>query len=130
MRLIHPFMPYISEEIWQHLPHEGETITLAAWPEYDAALENPDAVAEMNLLMDMIRAVRNIRRSECADEQKVELIVKAGSEETLAIIERNNAYISRFANTSSFEAGLNPDAPEKVMSAVVTGPSCCCRCLV
>ncbi|AHV98570.1 valyl-tRNA ligase [Paenibacillus sabinae T27] len=122
LRLIHPFMPYISEEIWQHLPHEGETITLAAWPQYDAALENPDAVAEMNLLMDMIRAVRNIRAEvNVPMSKKVELIVKAGSEETLAIIERNNAYISRFANTSSFEAGLNPEAPEKVMSAVITG---------
>lgn len=59
--MIHPFMPFISEEIWQHLPHQGDTITLAAWPEYDAAFEAPDAVGEMSLLMDMIRAVRNIR---------------------------------------------------------------------
>ncbi|WP_036723384.1 valine--tRNA ligase [Paenibacillus forsythiae] len=122
LRLIHPFMPYISEEIWQHLPHQGETITLAAWPQYDAALENPDAVAEMNLLMDLIRAVRNIRAEvNVPMSKKVELIVKAGSEETLAIIERNNVYISRFAGTSSFEAGLHPEAPEKVMSAVITG---------
>ena len=47
MRLIHPFMPFISEEIWQHLPHEGETITLAAWPVYDPDLMQPDAVQEM-----------------------------------------------------------------------------------
>lgn len=61
MRLIHPFMPFISEEIWQHLPHEGETITLAAWPEFNEAFVNDKAVAEMNTLMDLIRAVRNIR---------------------------------------------------------------------
>lgn len=61
MRLIHPFMPFISEEIWQHLPHEGETVMLASWPTYDEALENTEAVTEMNLLMDVIRAVRNIR---------------------------------------------------------------------
>lgn len=122
LRLIHPFMPYISEEIWQHLPHEGKTITLASWPEYDPGLENGDAVAEMNLLMDIIRAVRNIRAEvNVPMSKKVELIVKAGSPETLAIIERNGAYISRFANTSSYVAGLNPEAPEKVMSAVVTG---------
>lgn len=60
-RLIHPFMPFISEEIWQHLPHEGETITLAAWPVYNADWEAVDAVQEMNLLMDVIRTVRNIR---------------------------------------------------------------------
>lgn len=122
MRLIHPFMPFISEEIWQHLPHEGETITLAAWPAYDEALEDPQAVAEMNLLMDVIRAVRNIRAEvNVPMSKKVDLIIKAGNEETLNIITRNDNYIGRFCNTSSFEAGLNPDTPEKVMSAVVTG---------
>lgn len=122
MRLIHPFMPFISEEIWQHLPHEGETITLAAWPTYDEALEDPQAVAEMNLLMDVIRAVRNIRAEvNVPMSKKVDLIIKAGNEETLNIITRNDNYIGRFCNTSSFEAGLNPDTPEKVMSAVVTG---------
>jgi valyl-tRNA synthetase len=122
MRLIHPFMPFISEEIWQHLPHEGETITLAAWPEYDVALENPQAVAEMELLMDVIRAVRNIRAEvNVPMSKKVELIIKASNEETLSIITRNDNYIGRFCNTSSFEAGLNPETPDKVMSAVITG---------
>lgn len=122
LRLIHPFMPFITEEIWQHLPHEGETITLAQWPEYDAALENPEAVAEMNLLMDVIRAVRGIRAEvNVPMSKKVELIIKAGSAETLSIITRNDNYIGRFCNTSSFEAGMNPQTPDKVMSAVVTG---------
>ncbi|WNS47104.1 valine--tRNA ligase [Paenibacillus sp. MMS20-IR301] len=122
LRLIHPFMPFITEEIWQHLPHQGETITLAEWPKYDTALENPQAVAEMNLLMDVIRAVRNIRAEvNVPMSKKVELIIKAGSEETLSIISRNDNYIGRFCNTSSFEAGLAPQTPDKVMSAVVTG---------
>lgn len=122
LRLIHPFMPFITEEIWQHLPHEGATITLAEWPKYDAALESPEAVAEMNLLMDIIRAVRNIRAEvNVPMSKKVELIIKAGSAETLSIITRNDNYIGRFCNTSSFEAGLDPQTPDKVMSAVVTG---------
>ncbi|AIQ48972.1 valine--tRNA ligase [Paenibacillus sp. FSL R7-0273] len=122
LRLIHPFMPFITEEIWQHLPHEGATITLAEWPKYDAALESPEAVAEMNLLMDVIRAVRNIRAEvNVPMSKKVELIIKAGSAETLSIISRNDNYIGRFCNTSSFEAGLEPQTPDKVMSAVVTG---------
>lgn len=122
LRLIHPFMPFITEEIWQHLPHEGETITLAEWPKYDAALENTEAVAEMNLLMDVIRAVRNIRAEvNVPMSKKVELIIKAGSEDVLGIITRNDNYIGRFCNTSSFDAGMNPQTPDKVMSAVVTG---------
>lgn len=122
LRLIHPFMPFITEEIWQHLPHEGETITLAEWPKYDEALENPQAVAEMTLLMDIIRAVRNIRAEvNVPMSKKVELIIKAGNEDTLSIITRNDNYIGRFCNTSSFEASLDPQTPDKVMSAVVTG---------
>ncbi|ETT42725.1 valyl-tRNA ligase [Paenibacillus sp. FSL R7-269] len=122
LRLIHPFMPFITEEIWQHLPHQGESITLAEWPKYDAALENPQAVSEMNLLMDIIRAVRGIRAEVNAPmSKKVELIIKAGSQDTLDIISRNDNYIGRFCNTSSFEAGLAPQTPDKMMSAVVTG---------
>ncbi|QUL53821.1 valine--tRNA ligase [Paenibacillus tritici] len=122
LRLIHPFMPFITEEIWQHLPHQGDSITLAEWPKYDAALENPQSVSEMNLLMDIIRAVRNIRAEvNVPMSKKVELIIKAGSQDTLDIISRNEHYIGRFCNTSSFEAGLAPQTPDKVMSAVVTG---------
>lgn len=122
LRLIHPFMPFITEEIWQHLPHQGDSITLAEWPKYDAALENPQSVSEMNLLMDIIRAVRNIRAEvNVPMSKKVELIIKAGSQDTLDIISRNDNYIGRFCNTSSFEAGLAPQTPDKVMSAVVTG---------
>lgn len=122
MRLIHPFMPYISEEIWQHLPHEGETITLAAWPTYDPAMENPEAVAEMNLLMDTIRAVRNIRAEvNVPMSKKVELLVKANSAEANSIIERNSHFIKRFCNTSEFDSGLNLSSPDKAMTAVITG---------
>lgn len=122
MRLIHPFMPYISEEIWQHLPHEGETITLAAWPTYDPAMENPEAVAEMNLLMDTIRAVRNIRAEvNVPMSKKVELLIKANSAEANSIIERNSHFIKRFCNTSEFDSGLNLSSPDKAMTAVITG---------
>lgn len=61
MRLLHPFMPFITEEIWQNLPHEGESITVAAWPTVDETLTSQAQSNNMKLLMDIIRAVRNIR---------------------------------------------------------------------
>ena len=61
MRLLHPFMPFITEEIWQHLPHEGESITVAAWPTVRTDLHFADEADNMKLLMDIIRSVRNIR---------------------------------------------------------------------
>lgn len=61
MRLLHPFMPFITEEIWQNLPHKGESITVAAWPTVDETLTSQAQSDNMKLLMDIIRAVRNIR---------------------------------------------------------------------
>ncbi len=122
MRMIHPFMPYISEEIWQHLPHEGETVTLAAWPKYDSALEAPEAVQEMTLLMDMIRAVRNIRAEvNVPMSKKVELVVKPADERTYNSIKRNLEYVERFCGTSNLTVKLDCAAPDKAMSAIVTG---------
>ena len=63
LRLLHPFMPYVTEEIWQTIPHEGETVMLAKYPEFKAELDFPEDVAEMERVMDAIRAIRN-RRSE------------------------------------------------------------------
>jgi valyl-tRNA synthetase len=123
LRLLHPFMPFLTEEIWQHLPHEaGETITLASWPAENPAFENNEAVREMNLLMDTIRAVRNIRaETGVTPGKKIELLLKPSGEAEEQIIRRNEAYIRRFCNTASFtmDRGLVP--PEKAMTAIVTG---------
>ena len=63
MKLLHPFMPFITEEIWQHLPHEGESIMISEWPEYDEKLNFPKDVESMELIMQSISAIRN-RRAE------------------------------------------------------------------
>ncbi|MCR8655697.1 valine--tRNA ligase [Paenibacillus endoradicis] len=121
-RLIHPFMPFISEEIWQHLPHDGETITLAAWPEYEAELEAPEAVKEMELLMEMIRAIRNIRAEvNVPMSKKVELIVKPASDAEYRILTSNEEFIKRFCGTSALEISTDMSAPDKAMSAIITG---------
>lgn len=122
LRLMHPFMPFISEEIWQHLPHEGETIALAPWPVYDAKLAAPEAVREMELLMEIIRAVRNIRAEvNVPMSKKIELLVKPDSADIQEALARNEEYVKRFCGTSllSLDAGLTP--PDKAMTAVVTG---------
>src|SRR5699024_327676 len=61
MRMLHPYMPFITEEIWQQLPHKCESITVAAWPVYNEKYHDEIASKEMKQLVDIIKAIRNIR---------------------------------------------------------------------
>lgn len=58
MKLLHPFMPFITEEIWQHLPHTGESIMVSAWPAYDASLDFAQEEKNMSLVMEAIKSIR------------------------------------------------------------------------
>jgi valyl-tRNA synthetase len=122
MRLLHPFMPFITEEIWQNLPHQGESITTAAWPEVDESLTDAAASEEMKLLVDIIRSVRNIRAEVNTPlSKKIKLHLKAKDETVLAALKRNEAYITRFCNPDELKMGLDLEAPDKAMTAVVSG---------
>jgi len=61
LRLLHPFMPFITEEIWQRLPHEGESIMIASYPKVARRLADAVAEAEMAVVMGVVTAIRNIR---------------------------------------------------------------------
>ena len=63
LKLLHPFMPFITEELWQALPHEGDTIMLQSYPVYSESNAYPQAEKEMTMVMDAIKAIRN-RRAE------------------------------------------------------------------
>ncbi|WP_153732693.1 valine--tRNA ligase [Sporosarcina obsidiansis] len=122
MRLLHPLMPFITEEIWQNLPHEGESITVAKWPVVDAALSDASRATHMKLLMDIIHAVRNIRAEvNTPMSRKVDLYISAKDEATVAVLEANRQYIERFCNPETLTIGVQVNAPGKTMSAVVTG---------
>ncbi|MFH7820257.1 valine--tRNA ligase [Neobacillus thermocopriae] len=122
MRLLHPFMPFITEEIWQNLPHSGESITVAKWPEVRPELSDQEAAQEMKLLMEMIRSVRNIRAEvNTPMSKKIKMLVKAKDEKVLASLEKNRSYIERFCNPEELQMGLNIETPEKAMTAVITG---------
>ncbi|WP_029097492.1 valine--tRNA ligase [Brevibacillus thermoruber] len=122
LRLLHPYMPFITEEIWQALPHQGESITVAAWPTVNEQWIFPDAEAEMNLLMEVIRSVRNIRAEvNVPMSKKIELLIKPGDAVALERLKRGEEYIVRFCNPERLEISEQLATPDKAMSAVVTG---------
>lgn len=122
MRLLHPFMPFITEEIWQSLPHEGESITVAKWPEVRPELSDKEAANDMRLLVDIIRAVRNIRAEVNTPMSKqVKLFIKAKDGNIQSQLEKNRAYVERFCNPSELVISTDVSLDEKAMTAVVTG---------
>ncbi|MBP2240605.1 valyl-tRNA synthetase [Cytobacillus eiseniae] len=122
MRLLHPFMPFITEEIWQNLPHAGESITNSAWPIVNEELTDDQAAGEMKLLVEIIRSVRNSRAEvNTPMSKKIKMILKAKDEEILKTLENNHGYIERFCNPEELIIAMEVETPEKAMIAVVTG---------
>lgn len=122
MRMLHPYMPFITEEIWQQLPHQGESITVAAWPEAKSEFHNETASKEMKRLVSIIKSVRNIRAEvDTPMSKQIKLLIQAENEATVSELENNRNYLERFCNPSELTISTNVDVPEKAMSAVVTG---------
>ncbi|GIO27689.1 valine--tRNA ligase [Ornithinibacillus bavariensis] len=122
MRLLHPFMPFVTEEIWQKLPHEGESITIAKWPEVNINFHDEKASEEMKRLVAIIKSVRNIRAEvDTPMSKQINLLIQAKDESIVAELENNRHYVERFCNPSELTISTAIDAPDKAMSAVVTG---------
>ncbi|GGE75841.1 valine--tRNA ligase [Priestia taiwanensis] len=122
MRMLHPFMPFVTEEIWQALPTNGESITVAAWPTVNTELSDKDAANEMKLLVDIIRSVRNIRAEvNTPMSKKVELMINAKDENVKEQLVKNASYLERFCNPENLTIATGMEAPEKSMSTIVTG---------
>ena len=103
LRLLHPFMPYITEEIWQTIPHEGETVMLCAYPTFKPELDFPEAAQEMQRIMNAIRAIRN-RRNEMnvPPSRKAKIYVATKFPKTF---EDGQAFFVKLASASGVEVG-------------------------
>ncbi|HHV31167.1 valine--tRNA ligase [Caproiciproducens sp. LBM24188] len=107
LQLLHPFMPYITEEIWQSLPHEGESIMVSKWPEFQEAHCDPQAAEEMGCIMDVIRGIRN-RRSEMnvPPSRKAHIYIATNAVETFRT---GVPIIAKLAYASEVEIGTEFD---------------------
>ena len=123
MKLLHPFMPFITEEIWQHLPHEGRTIMLQDWPKVQVALDFPAEEEQMNLVMETVKAIRNIRAEmNVAPGRKAEVILAANGAENKAALDAGAGYIAALGSASelAIHEALT-EKPEQAASAIVKG---------
>ena len=121
LRLLHPLTPFVTEEIWQSLPaesREGDTIMLAAYPAHEAAWRDQAADAEIGTLIEVIRAVRNIR-AEVNVAPKVDLELYIVDGPAADVVRRHEALVRRLARVSLLERGAEP--PAGCATAVAAG---------
>lgn len=122
LRLLHPIMPFVTEEIWQNVPHAGESIVTAAYPEVDKEMLNPEIEDAMEKLIALIRGVRNVRNEMNTPLSKpVPMQINASDERTNQIFHENEAYIIRFCNPSELEIGKDLEPSADAVTAVFTG---------
>ena len=101
LKLLHPFMPFITEEIWQTIPHDGESIMISQWPEYSDALSFAAEEAEMERVMTAVRAIRN-RRAEMnvPPSKKAKVFIATAHKATF---EQGGVFMQRLASASEVE---------------------------
>ncbi len=114
LRLLHPFMPFITEEIWQRLPikREVESIMISKFPEPRDGFDNPELSREMEFVIDIITTIRNIRAEmNVPPGEQIEVIFKTKVKESKKKIERNLLFISHLAKLGEAKIGEELQKP-------------------
>ncbi|HLR33080.1 MAG TPA: valine--tRNA ligase, partial [Fodinibius sp.] len=124
MKLLHPFMPFITEEIWQHIrPRDTEeAMIVTQWPEFDEAVVSGDDQKLFSNIQQMISAMRNIRAEfKLSPNDEVDLVISAKNEETAEALNENEWIFRKLQSISSFTVKTEVEKPEASASAVISG---------
>jgi len=121
LRLLHPFMPFITEEIWHKLPTEGNSLMNAPFPEFDVSEHNPEIEQTMNLVMDIITGIRNIRgEMNLNPGLPLQVLIKTEDPEQEAIVNDHTQYIKALARAESLDVGPGIVKPKVAASPLMS----------
>lgn len=99
IKMLHPIVPFITEEIYQSLPHKEESITISSWPTIEEAFNDEEAINSLNIVMEIISAVRNERaKASKAPSAKINIRLEAKSQEVCDILNSAKPYLLKFTN--------------------------------
>ncbi len=122
LELLHPFIPFITEELWQRLPHQGETVMLAKYPNGQGAALYPEEEKQMQTLMEIIRSIRNMRAAMNVPMGKKAPVLFHGEAAVLAGIQANESYVLQLAQAERLDfAPAEASPPDKAAKAHVRG---------
>ncbi|PKN61031.1 MAG: valine--tRNA ligase [Deltaproteobacteria bacterium HGW-Deltaproteobacteria-11] len=113
LKLLHPFMPFLTEEIWQTAVADGASIMVSSYPEPDEGLADEDAERHMGLIMDCITRIRNIRgEMNIAPSKKLSVVISAPDKDLENILNEGRDYIANLGNLDMLTLGVNLDEPK------------------
>lgn len=119
--LLHPIMPFVTEEIYQQITKDEQSIVVADYPKVDNDYINDEAEEAMGELIDVIRSVRNIRSEMNTPLSKeVDLYIKATNEQVLELLQKNVAYLQRFTNPKHLEIALDPKTDTEMITQTLS----------
>ncbi len=125
LRLLHPFMPFLTEEIWQKVPHDDalKSIMETSWPEVKDECISDEIEADMTAIMETIKTVRNMRAEVgAAPSKKSELILNFTDESLRAVFTENQSYLDKLASSDPITIlPAGADKPENAMAGMVNG---------
>lgn len=123
MKLLHPYMPFITEEIYTHLINDGRSIMISEWPEYSEGLNYADDEAKMNIIMDAIRSIRNIRAEmNVPPARRAKMIFVAAGESERVTISEGTSFFQRLAGASEVAVQADKQGiPSDAVGAVIHG---------
>ena len=122
LRLIHPIMPFVTEKLWLSMPHNGKSIMVASYPVAHPEFENHVAEQDMEFLIEIIKAVRNIRMEVNAPmSSAIDIMIQLDNSKDKHILLDNRDYVENFLHPKSLVVDTNVVAPKLAKSAVIAG---------
>ena len=122
LRVLHPVMPFITEDIWQRLPreHRTDSIMITSWPHMQKAFISKKVDSEMTILIDVIQAIRNLRATwRIENSRQINVLVKAKDNHALSALKTNSSYVKKLARARNLDVSEKLDKPKHSAFAVI-----------
>jgi valyl-tRNA synthetase len=114
LRLLHPIMPFITEEIWQKIPHKGESLMVSDWPKPDNKWVDAKIEGAFDLVISEIQAIRNVRSAwQINPKDSVPVVIKATRDKEMQVLKEHSSTIVQMARVSSLQIGKNLSRPKE-----------------
>ena len=121
LKLLHPFMPFVTEEIYQAIPHDYPSIMISDWPTIQVSYFFPKDISAFELLRDVIKAVRTIRAEVNVPLSKpIDLYIRPTNDEAESILTQNQEFLYRFCNPNTLIISQDVSSDEEMMTSIVT----------